>query len=106
MLSLLKFQARAAVRRGLSVLIGGVFAAIGLGFLTQAAWSYLATQYSSLIASQVVGGVFVVMGLGVILLSKRRSKRAAARASTPTQNLAMVEAFLVGMQAGQSRGRG
>lgn len=106
MLALVKHQARVAVRRGLALSFAIALALVGIGFLTHGAWLYLETEFSAEIASYVVGGAYVFVGLAIFTALRRPHKPAIPPAQSKSQNVALVEAFLVGMDAGKSRGRG
>ncbi len=106
MLALVKHQARVAVRRGLAICLATALAFVGIGFLTHGAWLYLETEYSAEIASYVVGGAYVFVGLAIFTVSRRPRKPASRPMQSKSQNVALVEAFLVGMDAGKSKGRG
>lgn len=103
MFSAIEFRARDAMRRGVVGLVGGVFVAIGMGFLTHAVWLALAAFRDPLFAAQVVGGVYVLIG-GILLLQSRR-RRVVVPPSAPSQpmtHLMLAEAFLVGVDAARA----
>ena len=105
----LEQRARGAARRGVSGLLGAIFVAVGLGFLTHAAWIALAEARGALFAAQVLGGVYVFLG-GVLLVAAARGSGAAQPASRPVARPAtatmLVEAFLVGLAAAKAARRG
>jgi hypothetical protein len=105
MLNAIKVSARATLKRALGVFVGAVFAAIGLGFLTHSAGLYLYTQFEPEIVSLILGTAYLLVGIAVFFVAKRRKAIVVKRAGAPAkQNMALVEAFMVGMNAGQTRG--
>lgn len=100
MLDLVERRARLAVRRGAADVVGGVLVAVGLGFLTHAAWLALAEWRDPLFAAQTLGGLYVAAG-GLTLLRAHRQKDRRPKAPTEPSlgHLALLEAFLVGLDA-------
>lgn len=106
MFEMLELRARALARRGLAGAIGGLLAAVGLGFLTHAAWLALVDWRDPLFAAQTLGGVYVLLG-GLVLLGARRRPE-ARRTSPPPQAVnpvMLVEAFLLGLDAARGTQR-
>ncbi|SMX42613.1 phage holin family protein [Maliponia aquimaris] len=103
MLAMIETRARAALRRGVAGLMGGVLVAIGLGFLTQAAWLALASWQGPLFAAQTLGGIYLLLG-GVVLLlvRKRHDAPPPAPSRQAISHLVLAEAFLVGLDAARS----
>lgn len=111
----LKIEAQATMRR-LSYAMGGmIFCLIGFGFLSAAGWMLLAEWRDALFATLVVGAVYFGLGLIFLGLSRRayRAKdlRIAAEAGAAAQSDApkraalppMAEAFMTGLNAGMRR---
>lgn len=112
-----KQKSARAIRRALLNACGGVLVAIGLGFLTCAAWIMLEDAYSAIAAALVLAGIYG--GLGLILLGVAASSGTRDKAdpetaplrdpSAPPQPGAMpplVEAFMIGLNAAlAARGR-
>lgn len=104
--------AGAARKTGL-VTAGTFLGAVGAGFLTVAAWIYLATSYDALLAASVIGCAY--FGLGLIILafglSSGRSSSTEAQQHSPTSTQAETPAqlvalsFLQGLEQGQQARR-
>ncbi|MBB5516833.1 hypothetical protein FHS89_002875 [Rubricella aquisinus] len=88
---------------------GALCLAVGAGFLTVAAWIYLATLEGTLFAAGIIGAVYVGIGLILIgLASARRSDvpHAHPAPQTSAQTPPLAEAFLFGLQAGRGVQKG
>ncbi|WP_113912467.1 phage holin family protein [Roseovarius dicentrarchi] len=118
LVSAIKDRSARAVRRALIIVVGGIFIAIGVGFLTSAAWITLEDVYSSIAASLIIAGVYLGIGLialGVASSSGKQDAEPAPRTplndpATPPQPGALpplAEAFIIGLNAAYAaRGRG
>ncbi len=118
LVSAIKDRSARAIRRALVVTAGGIFVAIGVGFLTSAAWILLEDAYSALAAALILAGVYIGFGLiafGVASSSAKHEASAAPHSplsnpTTPPQPGAMpplAEAFIIGLNAAYAaRGRG
>lgn len=118
LISAIKDRSARAIRRALVSAVGGVFVAIGMGFLTSAAWIMLEDAYSAAAAALILAGIYIGIGLialGVASSSAKRDAVAAPRTAlndpaTPPQPGAMsplAEAFIIGLNAAIAvRGRG
>jgi len=108
MLEGLKTKAATTAKRA-GLLSGGLLAiTVGLGFLTAAAWIYLARVTDAQMAALVIGGVYAGLGFVMVgLASSGGSQDAPAphpKAATqgPIEQPPLMQAFLQGMQAGVS----
>ncbi|KAJ04233.1 phage holin family protein [Sulfitobacter mediterraneus] len=112
MLSKVKHSATRAARKAGMVSAGALCVLVGAGFLTGAAWIFLATAYDTLIAASVIGAAYA--GIGLLLVGLAGSdepehrpapepdpKAAPASADAPP----LLQAFLFGLQAGASSDR-
>ncbi len=111
MLGSLKSKAADTAKRA-GLLTGGLLAtAVGVAFLTAAAWIYLASVADALTAALVIGAAFV--GLGLVLVGVASSGKSHASAHEQQTQFAqtnqhhaeqppLMQAFLHGMQAGVS----
>ncbi len=118
LVSAIKDRSARAIRRALLSVVGGIFVAIGLGFLTSAAWIMLEDVYSAVAAALILAGIYIGIGLialGVASSSARRDAATAPRTplsdpATPPRPGAMpplAEAFIIGLNAAlAARGRG
>ncbi|HEY9038278.1 MAG TPA: phage holin family protein [Roseovarius sp.] len=116
LVSALKDRSARAIRRALLGIVGGVLVAVGLGFLTSAAWIMLEDVYSAAAAAVILAGVYIGFGLIALGVASSSAKRdAAARTplndpATPPQPGALpplAEAFIIGLNAAlAARGRG
>ncbi|QHQ35043.1 hypothetical protein [Algicella marina] len=90
--------------------LAAVFGVIGLYFVTDAAWLYLAGAYNPVVASAVVAGAFLLLALTLVVLSKAKSRarrqaqaaRAKAQADRVDPFVAVAQAFAMGQAAGQA----
>ena len=109
MLGKLERKAASAARKTGFAFGGALFFAVGLAFLTAAAWIYLAVTLSLFHAALIIGAAYV--GLGLIFFGFASSSGSdhevqAMKAEMPQQPQTrgdappLVEAFLFGMQAG------
>ena len=100
-------------------MIGGIFLAVGVGFLTSAGWIALEEAYSALAAALIIAAVYA--GIGLILLGVAGSSSDEAGSypkaeqplhdpATPPRSGAMsplAEAFVIGLNAAYAaRGKG
>ncbi len=118
LISAIKDRSARAIRRALIGVVGGIFVAVGVGFLTSAAWIMLEDVYSSLAAALILAGVYIGIGLiafGVVSSSAKREVSAAPRSplNNPTTSPhpgampPLAEAFIIGLNAAvAARGRG
>ena len=77
--------------------IGGVFALVGLAFLTSAGWSLIALVYGGPMASLAIGGIY--LGVGLLIFTLRPSPPPPAPPAATGQSLA--GAFLSGFESGR-----
>jgi hypothetical protein len=106
MLTALEARLHAALRRGVRGLVGALFVAVGLGFLTWAAWVTLAAVRDPLFAAQVLGGLYLLGGGVLLILSRRQPKPAPQPAPPPATPAMLVEAFFVGLDAAKGQRSG
>lgn len=114
MLAALLAQAQIAANRTAKNAVLGIGAglciAVGLAFMTLAAWLMLVTIMPALNAAVILGCAY--FGLGLILLAiisvrnrafrRARARAAVAQAQAGPQTLPqMIAAFMTGMQAGR-----
>ncbi len=105
----------AARRKAQTAAIGlgaAIAMAVGMGFLTAAAWLYLVSVTTPLSAALILGGMFFGIGLMTLaMLSDRRRSHARNRAAKAAERSAvsgddgdltrLVMVFLAGIKAGQ-----
>jgi hypothetical protein len=112
MLSGRKHGARDIARRSALGLAGVLFAGVGVGFLTAAAFQGLSIWNGPIVAALVLGGVYLGLGLIFLALSKRDEPPAREIEIRGSPMLRVVDAFFEGVEAGASarraplRGRG
>jgi predicted phage tail protein len=111
MLTGLKTKAAHTAKRA-GLLTGGLLAlAVGVAFLTAAAWIYLSAVLDARTAALIIGGVFA--GAGFVLIGiassgapheEQSDHRAARRgaAAEASEQPPLMQAFFHGMQAGVS----
>ena len=106
----ISIRARLMARAAAFTVVGVIFAATGLAFLTVALWVLLATYESAIVASAVVGLMYLILGIVFMVLAKRRHP--ALPPVTPIQPvqpiepfLRIAEAFAVGLNAGRAARR-
>ena len=109
----LKHSAGATARKA-GLLSGGLLCVIvGAGFLTTAAWIYLASAFDPLMAAVVIGGIYTGVGLVTIGASlssgsttARHTTTQAAPVKSPVEDAPpLMQAFLFGLQAGANSER-
>lgn len=107
MFDLIEKKAKAAARSIVLSSVGGLSLAVGLAFLTVAAWIFLTAVATPLTAALVIGGVYTGLGLIMMGLSSARSTEPApvARTHAPSEAPPLMQAFLHGMQAGANAQR-
>jgi hypothetical protein len=76
-------SARRAMRQGLALSLGCLIGAVGLGFLTAAAFLALETELGAATAALVVGLAFLIMAVGVLALAQRRPLGLPPTGATP-----------------------
>lgn len=87
---------------------------VGAGFLTTAAWIYLASAFDPLMAAVVIGGIYA--GVGLVTIGASRSSGSTASSQHVTTQAApikspvedappLMQAFLFGLQAGANSER-
>lgn len=105
----LAFAARRVALRSSLGLLGGVFLAVGLGFLTVAGWIALSTTADALTAALVIGGGYFGIGFLILLIMRVARPRvpvappAAAPVAAPSLAPALAgvaAAFVQGLGAG------
>lgn len=103
----IKSEMAQAARKGALGLAASVLLAVGIGFLTVAAWLYLSAIGEPLYAATIIGSAYVGIGLVLfaVVSSDTRPKHAPDQTTRPqTGKVAtadtLVEAFLEGMSAG------
>ncbi|WP_297340479.1 phage holin family protein [Pseudophaeobacter sp.] len=107
MLDQVKHSAASAARKA-GLLTGGLLCVlVGAGFLTAAAWIYLATAFDALMAAGIIGSVYTGLGLVTIGLSRSGESVAPPPKQPATSQSApdappLMQAFLFGLQAGAS----
>lgn len=88
--------------------VGALFLAVGLGFLTSAAWITLVEAYSPLFAALILAGIF--LGLGLVILGVASGKNEDEPAQSrhlqkpdeppePGSMSPLAEAFIIGLNA-------
>lgn len=107
-----------AVRSLVMAVVAVVALVVGLGFLTVAGFLAIAQAKGTIIACLAVGVIYLVVAAVILLLLTRPAGRArtarpammagAVPPATPPHSAAsdMTEAFVTGMEVGQSFGRG
>lgn len=112
MLSKVKHSAAQAARKAGMVSAGALCIMVGAGFLTGAAWIFLATAYDTLIAASVIGAAYAGIGLLLVgMAGSDESHHDAAPKPEPEPKPAspdappLLQAFLFGLQAGASSDR-
>jgi len=87
----------------LSGLFGGLLVLGGVGFLSVALWLFLSSHWGPVWAAVSIGGALVLLGLGVFATGAARGRHrpVETRAEDVTVS-ALVEAFIVGMNAGKA----
>lgn len=117
LISALKYRSARAIRRALMLCVGGVLVAVGIGFLTSAAWIALEDAYSSLAAALIIAAFYLGVGLIVMgIASSSGSRDGNAPEATPLRDPAapprpgamppLAEAFIIGLNAAlAARGR-
>ena len=100
-------RAGAIAKRAIGLGLGAVFAAIGLGFLTNAAWVKLALELSAVDASLIIGGLYVFAAL---ISATAVRKRKATPPPPPVQRSGvdaneLLAVFLTAAQTGRSMRR-
>ncbi len=117
LISAFKDRSARAIRRALISAVGGVLVAIGVGFLTSAAWIMLEDVYSAAAAALILAGIYIGIGLIALGVASSWAKRDAVSAprsplsdpAAPPQPGAMpplAEAFIIGLNAAiAARGR-
>ncbi|SDX44965.1 phage holin family protein [Litoreibacter albidus] len=102
MFEAIEYKAKTAARKVALSSLGGLMLAVGLGFLTAAAWMYVTLIADAMTAALVIGGAYV--GLGLILMGLSSARKVETHHATPTpassQPPPLMQAFLQGMQAG------
>lgn len=118
LISAVKHRSARAIRRALICGLGGIFLAVGLGFLTSAAWILLEDAYSALSAALILAALYAGIGLimlGIVASSRSRDAHDSRTAplrdpTTPPQPGTippLAEAFIIGLNAAlAARGRG
>lgn len=88
----------------------GICLFIGMGFLTAAAWLFLASVTTPIITTLILGGLYAGIGFIILVVMSMRSRarareRAAALAAAPAAAAgsltSVIAAFLSGMSAGK-----
>ena len=100
----LQDRAERAARAAALGLAGGLVLAVGVGFLTAAAWIALASAQGALTAALVIGSGYAGLGLVLVALGLRGpSRRRPLPPRASDQVPALAAAFLSGFQAAQTR---
>ncbi|MBW6416908.1 phage holin family protein [Celeribacter sp. PS-C1] len=115
MLTALQHNLARGARRAAWVSAGGILMAVGIGFLTVAAWITLSTLRDAQFAALVIGLVYVGVGLVIVALNTRdshaktleeqRAQEAYRRAACPPEDdlfARIAIAFSEGLQAGKA----
>lgn len=111
-----KDSARAAARAAAFSMLGGIFALVGIAFLTVALWLLLEQMDGALFAATVIGALYTAVGFLLLAFGARgktqssahraQAQRAATHPGTPTAEreplVQVAEGFAIGMQAGRS----
>lgn len=119
MLAGLKVELAAAGRRVAFATGGLVFVLIGVLLLALAGWAMLALLVGGIFATLIFAAVFMLVGWMLLTLSRRSYRardievaaeagaaaRGAATASPQGLTLPLLEAFIIGMQAGIAQRR-
>ncbi len=106
MIAALKYRLRVAARNAGLIGIGALFLLIAVGFFTAAGWMLLAVAYGPLLATVLIGCLFAGLGLVFVGVALRDSPRHAPHpAEAKPKTTPLMEAFLVGLQAGTAARR-
>ena len=115
MLTQIKHTATKAARKA-GLMTGGLLCVvIGLGFLTVAAWLYLAAAIDRPSAAMIIGAIYAGLGLLLVGFASLKSptssesksrfdplRDAESQAKPATNSSPLMQAFLFGLQAGTS----
>ncbi|WP_321364660.1 phage holin family protein [uncultured Celeribacter sp.] len=115
MLTALQHNLARGARRAAWVSVGGVLMAVGIGFLTVAAWIMLSTLRDAQFAALVIGLVYVGFGMVIVAvnssgdrrqsLEQQRAEEVRRRAESPPEDdlfARIAVAFAEGVQAGKA----
>lgn len=87
-------------------LIAGLCVAVGIAFLTVAAWIALADRYDCVAAAMILGCVYIAVSAVLLaVISRKRKPHRPEKSQPPPQNdlLALVEAFFSGFESARQR---
>lgn len=98
---------RMSIRRAVFGTVGGVLMLVGVGFLTLSLWIFLAASLGAGVAALIIGFAYLGGGLIFLAIGRRRGiylppPAPGAGPVTGSPKLGMAEAFLFGLDAGQS----
>lgn len=99
-----------AARKAAAFSAGGLFAAVGIGFLTVAAWLVLSELRSDMFAALVIAGVYLglsacAFGWGMIRHDRHRPTDFATRHGGLSPAQLMAVSFLQGLEQGRQARR-
>jgi hypothetical protein len=98
----LEQRLRRVLNGAVSGLVGGLLLVIGVGFLCGALWLFLSAHWGPTAAAAAIGCTVMVLGAVVIAAGSRaRARPVEARGEDVTVS-ALVEAFIIGMNAGKA----
>ncbi|SFR39700.1 phage holin family protein [Litoreibacter janthinus] len=109
MFKTLEYKAKSAARGFALSAFGGLMLAVGVAFLTVAAWIYLTALADTLTAATAIGLTYVGIGFVVMALAGSRKQadesHGTVHAHQQQSSPPLMQAFLQGMQAGATAQR-
>ncbi len=100
MVGALKYRLRVAVRNAGLIGVGALLLLVAIGFFTAAGWMVLAVAYGPILATLLVGCVYAGLGLVFVGVASRDGPGESRRPEPKPKSTSLMEAFLVGLQAG------
>lgn len=94
-----------AVRTTALSLAALALGAVGVAFLTGAAYMALSEELGAVAAAAIVGVAYLLAGGGALALAGRRPARSRQAAAQGVSSSMLMQAFLTGMTAGTAAGR-
>ena len=104
----LEVKLERAARKLAAFSIAGVLAAVGISFLTVAAWIALAELRSDSFAALIIGGIYLGAALIVLAIGLARPRRvvpAAYPAASPMAGLSPLQTVVLSFLQGLEQGR-